>query len=192
MDCVNYSLSGFFICFIYMELAVKPLLSLFINICLLRAKPQDVPASNTLMLLVMVIAVVSGMFGAGSLQGGVVAALMVGLLDVSLTLILLRLFLTMLGLSSRLMQTATALFGTGVILNLLSLPLLWLINTSEEHSANQSLGGLLYLLLLGWSLVIMGHILRHSFKLHFSVGLLMAIGYFMLVNSLAQMLLPAG
>ncbi len=171
---------------------MKLLFNLFTDICLLRAKPQDVPASSTLMLLTMLAAIVSGMLGAMSLPGGLVSALMIGLLDVALTLALLQIFLAMMGLSSRLVQAATALFGTGVILNLLSLPVLWLTDVSPEHSVYQLLGVVLYFALLVWSLVIMGHILRHSFKLHLSSGVLIAIGYFMLVNTLAQMILPTG
>ncbi len=171
---------------------MKPLFNLFINICLLRAKPQDVPASTTLMLLTLLAILATGVPGTMSLTGGLASALLVGLLDVGLTLILLQIFLAMMGLSSRLIQSATALFGSGVVINLLSLPLLWFMDVSTEHSVNQTLGGVLYLVLLIWSLVIMGHILRHSFKLHLGNGILIAIGYFFLVNTLAQMLLPAG
>lgn len=171
---------------------MKPLLNLFIGICLLRAKPQDVPASSSLMLLTLLAVIVTGLPGTMSLTGGLVSALMMGLLDVALTLGLLQIFLTMLKLSSRLVQSATALFGTGVVINLLSLPVLWLAGVNGEDSANQALGGVLYLVLLVWSLLIMGHILRHSFNLHLGGGVLIAIGYFLLVNSLVQMLLPTG
>jgi hypothetical protein len=170
---------------------VKSLFNLFINICLLRAKPQDVPASTALMLLTLFAVIATGVPGTIGLTGGLVSSLLIGLLDVALTLILLQLFLAMMGLSSRLIQSATALFGTGVVINLLSLPVLWFMDVSTGHSVNQSLGGLLYVALLVWSLVIMGHILRHSFKLHLGNGILIAIGYFFLVNTLAQMFLPA-
>ena len=171
---------------------MKLLLNLFIDICLLRAKPQDVPASSTLMLLALFAAIVSGVPGIVGLVGGLAPALMIGLLDVVLILVVLRIFLSMMGLSSRLVQTATALFGTGVIINLLFLPVLWLLDVSTEYSVSQFLGALLYFALLVWSLVIMGYILRHSFNLQLSSGVLIAMGYFMLVNTLVRMFLPVG
>jgi len=170
---------------------VKPLLKLFINICLLRAKPQDVPASSALMLLMLLAAIVTGVPAIIGSVDGLAPALMIGLLDVALILILLRVFLTIIGLSARLLQTATALFGTGVIINLLSIPVQMLLDVSAEFSAAQFLGALLYFALLMWSLLIMGHILRHSFKLQLSSGVLIAMGYFMLINTLVRLFLPA-
>ncbi len=171
---------------------MKPLFELFFYICLLRAKPQDVPASNALLLLTMLAVIATGVPAIIGPVGGFVPALMIGLMDVALILVLLKIFLSMVGLSSRLLQTATALYGTGVIINLLSIPVQILLDSSAEYSATQFIGALLYFSLLIWSLVIMGHILRHSFKLQLSSGVLIAMGYFMLVNTLVRLFLPAG
>ncbi len=171
---------------------MKLLFKLFFDICLLRAKPQDVPASNTLMLLTLLVALVSGVPTIIGHIGGLAPALMIGLIDVVLILVLLRIFLTLTGLSGRLLQTATALFGTGVIMNLLSIPVQILLDSSTESSVSQFIGALLYFALLVWSLVIMAHILRHSFKLQLSSGVLIAMGYFMLINTLVRLFLPAG
>ncbi len=171
---------------------MKPLLKLFIDICLLCAKPQDVPASSALMLLMLLAAIVTGVPAIIGSVDGLAPALMIGLIDVALILLLLRVFLTITGLSARLQQTATALFGTGVIINMLSIPVQMLLDVSAEYSAVQFLGALFYFALLVWSLVIMGHILRHSFKLQLSSGVLIAMGYFMLINTLVRLFLPAG
>lgn len=171
---------------------MKPLLKLFFNICLLRSKPQDVPASNALMLSMLLATIASGVPAIIGAVGGLAPALVIGLIDVVLILVLLKIFLRLTGLSSRLLQTATALFGTGVIINMLSIPIQLMLDVSSENSANQFLGALFYFVLLAWSLVIMGHILRHSFKLQLSSGVLVAMGYFMLINTLVRMFLPAG
>ncbi len=171
---------------------MKPLFELFFNICLLRSKPQDVPASSTLMLLTLFAAVASGVPAITGSVGGLAPALLIGLIDVVLILALLKVFLRMTGLSSRLLQTATALFGSGVIINLLSIPIQMTLDVSSENSANQFLGALFYFVLLAWSLVIMGHILRHSFKLQLSSGVLIATSYFLLINTLVRLFLPAG
>ncbi len=165
---------------------MKSLLKLFFDICMLRAKPQDVPASGALLLLTVIVVVASGVPAIMNSVGGVTFAIMTCLLDVALTLVLLTIALNMMRLSSRLVQTATAMFGTGVIINLISLPVGWLLDGGVENSEYQLLGAVLYLALLIWSLVIMGHVLRHSFNLKLSGGILIAVAYFLLINTLIQ------
>jgi len=79
-----------------------------------------------------------------------------------------------------------------MIINLLSIPVQVLLDTSTGYSVAQFVGALFYFALLVWSLAIMGHILRHSFKLQLSSGVLIAMGYFMLVNTLVRLFLPTG
>jgi len=171
---------------------VRLLFKIFVNIFFLRAKPQDVPASSALLLLSIVLVIISGLASMLSSVGGLIQGITVSLIDVALTFVLLTAGLNMMNISSRLTQAATAVFGSGVIVNLISLPVVWLLSSAPENSGYRLLGGLLYFVLLVWSLVIMGHIIRHSFNLHLSSGILIAIGYFLVVNTLIQMLFPAG
>jgi hypothetical protein len=168
------------------------LLKLFIDICRLRAKPQDVPASTSLMLMALIMVIVTGVPTMVGEVGGLSSAILISLLDVTLTLILLAIFLYMMRLSSRLLQTATAMFGSGAVLNLISLPLVWLMDASPDGSGYLLLGALLFFLLFIWSLVVMGHILQHSFNLQLSSGILLAMGYFLLVYTLVQRFLLTG
>jgi hypothetical protein len=171
---------------------VKPLLKLFFDICRLRARPQDVPASGPLMLLAIIAVVISGIPAIVDAVGGPIPAISISLLDVVLTLVLLKTFLGIMDLSPRLLQSATAIFGSGLIVNLFSLPVIWLLHSSTDNSGYRLLGGLLYYALLIWGLVIMGHILRHSFNLRLSSGILIAMAYFMLINTLVQRFLSMG
>lgn len=168
------------------------LLKLFVDICRLQAKPQDVPASSNLLLLTIVLAVVSGMLSISGSVYGLMQVVIISVMDVAITLILLSFFLNLMRLSSRLLQSATAMFGAGTIINLVSLPVMWLMNSGSENPGYQLLGALFYFALLIWSLVVMGHIIRHSFNLHLTGGILIAIGYFLLSNTLIQTFLPTG
>ena len=168
------------------------LLKLFIDICRLRAKPQDVPASSALLMLTIALALVSGIVSISSSVYGMEQIIVISLMDVAVTLVLLSFFLNLMRLSSRLLQTATAIFGTGAIINLLSLPVMLLMNSGPENPGYQLLGALFYFALLIWGLVVIAHILRHSFELPLTGGLLIAIGYFLLINTLIQTLFPAG
>ncbi len=153
---------------------------------MLRARPQDIPSSSALLLLSVVLVLVSGVVSMLSSVGGLTQAVMISLLDLAMTLVLLAVSLNIMGLSSRLIQTATAMFGTGVIINMVSIPVVILLNGTPENSEYSLLGALLYFALLVWSVVVMGHILRHSFNLRFSGGILIAIAYFLMINTLVQ------
>lgn len=171
---------------------VKPLLRLFFDICLLKAKPQDVPVSSALLLLALLLGVVSEVPGIAGSVGGLLPAIIISLLDAVLISVLLYIFLSLMNLSSRFVQTATAMFGIGVIINLLMLPVIRVLDVSPKDSNVMHLGSMLYIALLIWSMVIMGHILRHSFNLRLSSGVLIAVGYFLLINTLVQVFLHAG
>jgi len=135
---------------------VKLLFKLFFDICLLRAKPQDVPSSSALMLLTLFVVIASGVPAIMDRMGGLGPAIMIGLFDAALILAILKICLTLMKLSSRLVQTATAMFGTGVIINLFTLPVMRLLNVSPKESASLFLGALLYFALLVW---IDGHLI---------------------------------
>ncbi len=168
------------------------LFNLFVKICLLRAKPQDVPAYNVLLVLTLAATLVSGVPLLMDSVGGIGPAFMIGVLDASLIMLLLYGGLYLVRLRQRLLQTATAIFGSGVFINLLSLPVQLLLDTSSDQSTEQLLGAALYLFLLGWSLVILGNILRHAFDMQLNSGVLVALAYFMLINMLVQLLLFIG
>jgi hypothetical protein len=54
------------------------------------------------------------------------------------------------------------------------------------------LGVLLFLILVVWGLVVIGHILRHTFGIRLANGCLIAMGYFLLINWLVQALFVTG
>jgi hypothetical protein len=167
---------------------VNRLLQLFVEICLLRAKPQDLPASGFLFGLTLAAALVTGIPILIYSLGGLVPATVAAAMDAALIMIFLRGGLYFLNLGSRFLQTATAIFGTGAILNLVAMPLNLLLVGDAGPSPALLLGGLINLLLLIWSLVILGHILRHSLGIPLGGGIAIAFLYFLLIMLLVQQL----
>lgn len=72
-------------------------------------------------------------------------------------------------------QTLTALAGTGALVGLISLPLLAGLHAAE--GVVLALQGLLWLGLVVWSVVIMGHILRHALAVPMLAGSGVALVY---------------
>lgn len=165
------------------------LLRLFWNLCLLRTSPAAMPRAPVLLLLVILAGFVVDNLNLAISVGApawsrvpVVILVHSGLYYGSVAA-LLALF----GYRSRILQTLTALAGSGVLLSLLALPLLMLMALLPGSTA------LLVWPLLGlqiWSLLVMAHILRHALSIGLLPGAILAFGYFLMSIKLVQQLLP--
>ncbi len=122
--------------------------------------------------------------------GGLGLALFAQVLDLFLIATLLYIGLTMMSFKARFHQSATALFGTGTLINLLFMPLELMSNKDSPASFMTELASILILFLVLWALVVMGHIMRHTFSIRFSGGMLLALAYFLFINWLVVGLLP--
>jgi hypothetical protein len=170
------------------------LFNLFLDICLLRKGPQDLPASQELLKLCLIAYAGSGLLnlwlGLGDTGSGM--ALLLTMVDVSLLMGLSYAVLQLMGLLERYVQTLTALAGTGTLLQLIVLPLgLWYQRELAGGDGAADLPAMLWLLLLIWSIVITAHILRHALSVSFGTGTLYALGYLMMSWTVADLLLPA-
>ncbi len=158
-----------------------------VDICLLRAAPQDLPASRSLLQVSFLLALLSGTVTIVDAFGAADRALLAQLMDLLLLLLLLRLGLGYLGHPARLTQAATALFGTSTLLNLVIMPVELLIAPGPDAGAVGQAAVLFYLLLMVWSMVVASHILRHTFEIRFGAGMALSVGYFFLINWLVKL-----
>jgi len=162
---------------------LQALIQFFIELCLLRRAPQDLPASATLLkFLVLVYLGVGVLVGAATGQG-LGDALAQTLVDTALLLGLLYAGLRWLARLPRFTQSASALLGSGAVLNLLVLAPLGMASGGDDSELT-GFAALLFLALLAWSLVVTGHILRHTLDLPLVQGALIAIAYNLLAYSL--------
>ena len=163
-----------------------PLIRLFIDICLLRAAPQDVPVAPVLLWLTLGTYLVTGLLALGPGEGLVRAGSMVAVDTVTL-LVLLAASLRLRGHPARFGQAATALLGTGTLFGVLLLPVLMLGGTGETTA---NLAFPLWLGLFLWGLVVTAHILRHALDLPIAGGMLVAVLYFAVSMTLIEALFP--
>lgn len=165
--------------------SLKLLLNFFVDLCLLRAAPQDLPGSSFLLVVTAVLNLVVGMAMIADARIGVLIAFLEGLFEVLLMLAALYFGLKFHGSLARFQQAATALMGSGFLLGLLALPMV-----AWSHHSESSEAGLLLLGLIIWSMVVMGHILRHVFDTRFNLGLGIAVLYTLVSWNLSFMLFP--
>ena len=150
---------------------MKALVNHFIDLCLLRAKPQDLPASQALFMLTFLINAVVGLMLIGDARSHPLLALLESVTEAIMMLVLLRFFLQLRQLQARFLQTAAALMGSGLMLGLVALPLLVLAGRGGPEG-DPGLAGMMLLMLVMWSMVVLGHILRHAFE----IPLFLAVG----------------
>ncbi len=154
-------------------------LKIFVDLCLLRANPQDLPYSLSLELLTLLVyTALSYVLALSSTTPG--TALLAALVDVGMLIGLAYAGLWILDLKNRLIKLVTALAGSGAAWQLVALPVMSLLSDAKGTLGEGMLAALSYLLLLAliaWAIFIIGHILRHALNLKFPFALGVAVLY---------------
>jgi len=156
---------------------VQALIAFFIELCLLRRPPQDLPASDVLLAMVLVTDLIVGMLVGMTAGLSWIEGFLQSLVEVALMLTALYLTLKQLRLAQRFVQSGTALLGSGTLLGLIALIPLSLNPTGSETTDLATLGAFLLLGLIIWGVVVTGHILRHSFGITLGQGAAIAIAF---------------
>lgn len=150
-------------------------LKLLVDICLLRAAPQDLPASRQTMFVALAAYAAAGMLGVldvFAFESAVLAAAVDTLLLAAVT----HLVLQWRRLENRLTQTLTALAGCGALLSLLAWGAAGLVR--EVFQPEWVWAGLLV-----WYTLVFGHILRHALSIPLAAGVAASLLYLMLSMS---------
>ena len=167
------------------EHPLKALISAAVELCLLRIGPQHMPASPALLGLLLLLNLLLGMLMMTLVGIGISMAALQTLFELGFMLGLLYLALRLRGRLQRFAQTGTALLLSGLLINSLALPLVaWNHRTASAES------GLLVLILIFWSIVVLGHIIRHAFEVDLNLGIAAGVLYTLSTWSLSSMLFP--
>ncbi|MES9969349.1 MAG: hypothetical protein ABW092_04895 [Candidatus Thiodiazotropha sp.] len=156
-----------------------------VDLCLLRRAPQDLPGSTSLLWLLAILNLLVGIVMVVDAQLGLYRALLENLFGLLLMLGVLAAALSMKGSLPRFNQTASAMLLSGLLLSLLALPLV-----AWRHRSESSESDFLLLVLFIWSIVVLGHILRHAFEISLNLGIGIALLYNLMAWSLMSHLFP--
>jgi len=151
---------------------IKP----FVELCLLRLTPQQLPASGLLLGITLAAHTVMGVLLSVQ-QLDAVNAIAAGFLDTFLLCGLTLAALSVQRLQHRAIKTLSALAGSGTLISLAAFPVsIWL---HQSHASPGSvLLALILLGLIGWSITVAGHILRHALSAPWFVGLVIASAFY--------------
>lgn len=161
----------------------------WLDLCLLRAAPQDGPASVFILGFALtcyvMVSVLVMTVGYGMLTGTRLALLELVLLAVFVTLLLY-----LLDKAARIRQTLAAMAGAGSLLGLLAFPLVVLQGPVPEGGSVPVALSLVWLVLLFWNLVVSAHIMRHALSTSFAIGLAVSVLYVLVSTQFAATLFP--
>ncbi len=169
--------------------AISTISKAFLDICLLKKGPQDLPKSTVLLVLCLfmytlidvLLTVQSRPF---------VDALMVSLVDAGFLLGVTSLILRQHQKLDRWHQTMTSLFGTGVILGIFIFPLVFGGIQNQYEAWLQQIIVVLFLIMVVWNVAVLAHIVRHAISTSMGIGIMIAILYIWMSSLLITMLFP--
>lgn len=162
----------------------------FWDICILKAAPQDIPASSFLLGLVLLVYFVSGA-AVAALQWPLTQAVLAAFLDTVFLTVICRVLLWARMLSSRFVQTLTALAGSGTVMTVVALPLvLWQTVVGVTDANVPTLPSWLLMIWMVWNMVVVGHILRHALSTVLALGIGLAAVYAYITFQLMRIFLP--
>lgn len=144
----------------------------YIDLCLFKASPADVPTSEHLLKLTL-LAYFSIGVTISLIDMDWTTSLFSSLADMVYMIIAVSLLLQLRSLKERFQQTLMALAGTGCCFGLFSLPVMIWFNQLAEAEKSSNYAMLFMVIILLWSLMVTSHIFRYS--LDISVGLSTAI-----------------
>ena len=159
----------------------------YLNICLLARGPQDIPHSQILFRILLVLYLLTALSG-WSVKLELSTALLASSIDVMLLLVFLQFMLIAFGKAPRFVQTASAMLGIGVLFQLLELPLMHVI-VDEKQTASAEVGFIL-LALYSWNLAVFAHIFREALGVRLLTAFMITLAYVILAMMVYQYLFP--
>lgn len=166
------------------------LVQFFWNLCRFKSVPQDLPASPALLGLTLLAYFLSSM-AIAVLQWQAPKAVLASLLDTLLFTVLCYVLLWARLLSNRFLQTMIALAGSGTMMALVAVPLVfWQKQIGEPANGIITFPAVLLIVWAGWNVAVLGHILRHALSTAFALGLGLAAAYTYITLQLIHIFFP--
>jgi hypothetical protein len=166
-------------------------LKTLINIALRKLGPEDLPDSQFLLGVTLVIHLLVDLPLSAMIFGPSVVLVQIIVLDLGMLIGGLWILLSLTGYVDRFRQTLIAFLGTSVLLNILMAPFTLWRQFTVGSDTESALPVIAIFAIVLWSLSINGHIVSRALSKSYSIGLGIAVIYF-IFNTYAMrvLLLP--
>lgn len=167
------------------------LLRAFLNIVRFKGGPQDLPASSTLLAITFVFAVLTHVV-TDAPYSSVGTIWLAAVTQAGAFGVVLWLVLSIRGKRERWLQTATALYGAGSLLQLLTIPVSYMLGNQQSSVSFGMMGlpSLLLLIIAFWFLAVMSWVFRQSLEIKTGMSLLLSLGCQFVVLIVVLMVFP--
>lgn len=155
----------------------------------LRARPQDLPASDALVLATLAAVALASLAAVAQMFPLARSAARVAC-DLLVQFALVRVALQATGRGVRFRQVFAAICGTSTLFVLIALPLYGLVG-GDTTGKTTTFAAVLLLAIYVWSVVVTGHILRHAFDVRLGAGVALALVYVVVTVLLGELIVPA-
>ncbi len=165
------------------------LLKRFLNICLLTQGPQNLPHSNLLLQILLVVYFITGslsMLPGTAFEDGV----LVMMLDLAVLLLFTWFCLQVFKKQARFIQTTIALAGVGTIFQLLAWPLLVQMESLKQSGETSVEISLLLLVIISWNLAVFAHIFRQAFDVRMLAAFVLTLAYLIINVTVRYLIFP--
>lgn len=161
----------------------------FLDICLFRANAENAPTSQVFMVLSLIV------YGILSLlilmvDYSFVKAISTVLIGIAMMIGFAKAGLWIRSFMDRSRQTITALAGTGIIFDVINLPLVLL--SSHFPAEELVFPRFLLLLILFWNIAVIGHIMRNALSIPFWAGVGISVFYAFTYLRVVRIILATG
>jgi len=167
---------------------VQQFLRIFLDIVLWRRGPQDLPASQLLLMLTIAAYAAVSVVQLALLHETPATWLFFVVIDPLLLLAWVWLVLKLYGHDERFLQTASAVFGTSALLGFALYIPLQLILATMDQDATSSMAQVFALLLIVVFALVTGRIIKLAIGSSLFTGIAVSLTYFLVVNFLAGLL----
>ena len=148
----------------------------FIDICLFKAGPADVPSSHWLLKLTLLAYFILGVI-VSRLDSAWDVSLFTSLADVLVMMVFVWLILSFRGLQKRYKQTLTAMAGAGSCIGFVGIPIVMLFNQVSEQERLSNYTMLLMIAVMFWSLMVTAHIFRFALEIKPGMAAMLTLAY---------------
>lgn len=156
-------------------------LKIFLDITLLKAKPQDIPFSYQLLILTAVTSIVAYILALepatpelARILGTQNSIVVMSLAEHGFFALIVWVILKLRGVPARFVQAMTAMFGVSTIIRII----VWLVVrllAADQESSGAGLAGMLVFGLSLWIWVVYAHIFKDTLEIRFGAGMLYTV-----------------
>ncbi len=159
----------------------------FIDICMFKAGPADIPASAWLMKLSLLCYFILSLL-INTFEYGFLVSFLASIIEIVFVLFVVNILLQFRGLTNRYFQTVAAIAGTSSCIGIVALPVMMLFHFFEgsEDVRVTVLAAWLMILLTLWSLAVTGHIFKQALAIKQGTAIVIAVAYVILLMTVIR------